>query len=326
MFGSAQWMESQSATTPPKLRHVIPTPRGELLRWANLRANPSSSKAADTYSVQRCSYGSHLYWDIGGSMTVHGVSDGFVTTLAAVFLGAGLFLTGCSSPSGPVLSTESPTATATAPPPAPAPPGPTEVARRSDPAIATDVYISATSIEVRDASGETLATFDYFQPASEVVAGLSTAFGGAPLTEAFESPNMHQPPGTSYTWDHAFPEDPGTDRALSEGGDFVLIDGDTAGTPPFYSNTSVLVSAEAVNGIHISTVDGIAVGDNTAEIAARYPYTAGPQGSRLDIFVGFVPLPPSDETPNPTFSVWLIAADPLGPITEFRTPSSNWGA
>lgn len=254
-------------------------------------------------------------------MTVHGVSDGFGKTLAALFLGSGLFLTGCSGPSGPVPATER-GATATAP--ATATPGPAEAARPSAPATVTDVYISTTSIEVRDASGETLATFDYFQPARELVAGLTTAFGSAPLTETIESNH----PGTSYTWGQFTPGDPGTGQALSTRRDFVLNDEEQAAAPPFYPNTFVVVSAEAVNGIHISTVDGIAVGDNATEIAARYPDTSQLWGTHLDIDVDLVPLPPAAEGPpgsGRTLSVRLRAPD-AGLITGLVAPSPNVGA
>ncbi|TFC85945.1 hypothetical protein [Cryobacterium sp. TMT3-29-2] len=256
-------------------------------------------------------------------MTVHDVSGKFGKTLAVLFLVAGLFLTGCSGPPDPVLGGKSPTATSTAPPKAPATatPDPIEAARPSTPAPVTDLLITATSLELRDASGTSLSTFDYFQPASELVAGLSTAFGSAPISERYEG-GSEVPPGTGYIWSNILPADP---KSPGPEGDFVLMDGVPGGTSPHEPNTWVKVSSSTVKGVHISTVDGISVGDDAAEIAARYPDTANPQGSRLDVFVGHVPLPPMDSLSELTFSVWLLAADPLGPITEFRSPSPNWG-
>ncbi|TFC85947.1 hypothetical protein E3T28_15745 [Cryobacterium sinapicolor] len=186
--------------------------------------------------------------------------------------------------------------------------------RSPAPEAVTDIFVSATSIELRDASGKTLSTFDYFQPASEVVAGLSQALGSAPILDNFEGRN-DVPPTTRYEW-----------------GGFLLNDPLTGGMPPFSSNTWVRVSSEAVNGVRISTVDGIAVGDSAADLEARYPDTsfrhplAGQ--SELHIGVGFVPLPPSDDYVGSelTFSVQLFARDPLGPITQLTTPSPNWGA
>ncbi|TFD32860.1 hypothetical protein E3T40_12340 [Cryobacterium sp. TMT1-19] len=250
--------------------------------------------------------------------------DKFGKALAALFLIAGLFLTGCSGPPGPVPGGESPTSTATptATATAKATPGLTEAAHPSAPAPVTDLLITAASIELRDASGTTLSTFDYFQPAGELVAGLSTAFGSAPISEHFEG-GSEVPPGTNYTWGDILPTGPESPTPWD--GDFVLVDGVPGGTSPHEPNTWVKVSSSAVNGVQISTVDGIAVGDDAAEIAARHPDTARPQGSRFDIFVGLVPLPPLDSLSELTFSVWLIAADPLGPITEFRSPSPNWG-
>ena len=251
------------------------------------------------------------------------MSDKFGKTLAALFLVAGLFLTGCSGPPDPVLGGKSLTAASTAPPTAPATatPGPAEAAHPSAPAPVTDLLITATSIELRDASGTTLSTFDYFQPAGELVTGLSTAFGSAPILEHYEG-GSEVPPGTQYIWGNILPTDP---ELPTPEGDFVLMDGVPGGTSRHEPNAWVGVSSSAVNGVHISTVDGISVGDDAAETAARSPDTARPLGSRLDIFVGLVPLPPLDSMSELTFSVWLIAADPLGPITEFRTPSPNWG-
>lgn len=238
-------------------------------------------------------------------MTFRRVSGGRGAALTALALVASvLLLTGCAGPADPVRGTANPTATPSAPTPSERPPAPAAV---------TNIFVSATSIELRDASGKTLSKFDYFQSASEVVTGLSQALGSAPIVENFKGRN-DTPPTTRYQWDG-----------------FVLNDPTTGGTPPFSSNTWVRVS-EAVNGVHIGTVDGIAIGDSAAELEARYPDTSFrlPSGdqSELNIGVGFVPLPPSDDNAGSarTFSVQLLAPDPLGPITQLTTPSPNWGA
>lgn len=236
-------------------------------------------------------------------MSLRSVPGGHGTALTALVLVASvLLLTGCAGPSIQVVDAPSRTAT---------PAQPTSSTRPPAPAPVTGIFVSAESIELRDASGNRLSTFDYFQPASEVVAGLSQALGSAPILENLEGHN-DVPPSTSYNW-----------------GGFVLNDPSTGGTPPYSSNTWVRVSSMAVNGVGISTVDGIAVGDSAAELEARYPDTSFrfPLGG-LNIGVGFVPLPPSDEAPGTdrTFSVQLVAPDPLGPITQLTTPSPNWGA
>ena len=64
-----------------------------------------------------------------------------------------------------------------------------------------------------DADGATLASFDYFQPTTEVVAGL-TEYLGAPV----DRPNpggIESPPGVDHEW-----------------GGLRLFDSDTPGTPP----------------------------------------------------------------------------------------------
>ena len=256
-------------------------------------------------------------------MTVRGRVAGRGKAFATLVLLAGaLLLSGCAGASNPVTSTLDPPAQPTQ---APA----TASARPPGPAAVTDILVSATSIEVRDGSGQALAVFDYFQPATELVAGLSTALGTAPTSEHYEG-NSEVPPGTRYIWGNVLPADPESERTPYPWGDFVLLDGAPDGTPPYDSNTWVMVSAGAVNGVHISTVDGIAVGDNAAELEARYPDTSfrhpliGQPG--LDIVVGSVSLEPFDQMPDPTFSVRLHAADPLGPITGFGAPIPNWGA
>lgn len=242
-------------------------------------------------------------------MTARGVPGGRGNALAKLVLVTGvLLLTGCSGPSHPVRGTPGPTAT------------PAASTRPPAQGAMSGLVVSATSIELRDASGKPQSTFDYFQPASEVVAGLSQALGSAPILVNFEGRN-DTPPTTRYKWD-----------------DFVLNDPLTGGMPPFSSNTWVRVSAEFVNGVRISTVDGIAVGDNAAELEARYPDTSDryPLAGQpaLHIGVGFVPFSPSDTYAGYeayagselTFSVQLFAPDPLGLITQLTTPSPSWGA
>ncbi|MCI4659322.1 hypothetical protein [Cryobacterium zhongshanensis] len=264
-------------------------------------------------------------------MTVRGAKYGRGTALSAVVVIAGFFLlTGCSGQASPVRGTPAASATPTAVASAPTASEPPPAA-----AAVTDLYISATSLELRDDSGQTLATFGYFQPANEVVAGLSAAFGSPPITEDYASEHNEQHPGTRYVWGNAYVEDPGLGLNPYTKGDFVFTDEDPVGVAPYEPNTFVLVAADTVNGIHISTVDGIAVGDSAAELEARYPDTSFryPHQPELDIGVGFVPLPPSNTYAGYesyagsqlTFSVQLSAPDPLGPITVFRAPSANWG-
>lgn len=228
-------------------------------------------------------------------------------------------LAGCTASS--MNATPSPTKSpSTAPTKTPATPSPapsTEAAPvPSDSASgAGEVVVTAAAIEVRDVNGDLVASYDYFQPTSDVVAGLTTAFGRE-ATASRKAGGNHTPPSTLHEW-----------------GGFQLVDTDTPGSPPYSSNHWVIVSSAAENGVDIRTVGGIAVGDNAAALEAAHAETSDrltvtglPE--RLDIYVGQVPLP--EMTPGSgealTFSVWLIAPDPAGAITEFRAPSPNFGA
>ncbi|MCI4659321.1 hypothetical protein [Cryobacterium zhongshanensis] len=243
-------------------------------------------------------------------MTVRGALSGNRDVLAVLVLTVGVvLLTGCSGQAGPPSATISPLATTT-----------TESAQPAA-AKVTNLVLSATSIELQNASGTSVSTFDYFQPPDELVSALTTALGSTPLVGAWGEDDKHS--GITYTW-----------------GDFALrdsnrvADGETRNCP----NSSFSVAAETVNGIHISTVDGIAVGDNAAELRARYPDSSWtnapadePQGDsvELHIAVGQVTLPPCEESggnSDRTYSVRLDATDPLGPITGIWGPSADWGA
>ncbi|TFB54515.1 MULTISPECIES: hypothetical protein [unclassified Cryobacterium] len=248
-------------------------------------------------------------------MADHGVS-GVGAVLSALLLAFGaVLLTGCSGLAVPIPRTPSPTAMPTAAP------TPTQSVSPPDPAEVTDIFLSATSIELRDASGNALSTFDYFQPASELVPALSLALGSAPI---FDTLGDERHPRITYSW-----------------ADFVVQDWDRdwdSPNAPRCPNTTFAVSAETVNGVHIGTVDGIAVGDNAAELEAQYPDSSWNISSlgqptddplQLRIVVGHVSLPPctpSSDRQDRTLSVVLIADDPLGPITHFYVPSVDSGA
>jgi hypothetical protein len=64
--------------------------------------------------------------------------------------------------------------------------------------VAASVTVSAEAIAVLDETGATLASYDYFTPTAEVVAGL-TAHLGAPVDSAYPG-GLEMPPGTVHEW------------------------------------------------------------------------------------------------------------------------------
>ncbi len=239
----------------------------------------------------------------------------FVTCVGAVVIAVAL--SGCAV-TGSQSSTQSspPAAPAETPPAAPVSAEPE--AQAEPEARAELVTVTAESITVTANDGTAIATFDYFQPTDDLVVGLTEVFDLEPRQERFEGGEGHAVPQTEWEWDG-----------------FFLIDNDGPGDPPHYTNHFVQVTVPAVGGVGIETVDGIRVGDDAATIERRYPdrahrVTTGDRPERLDVYVGAVPLPRAgNDDPAPDggyeFSVFLIALDPSGTITEFRTPSPNFG-
>lgn len=237
--------------------------------------------------------------------------------LVALLLVAALALTGCTAqePASPTATTgaEGPL---TRPKPSQTPKSTPVSPPAPEGADVRDVVVTATAIEVRDENGELVASYDYFQPTEEVVAGLSSAFGAAPVSSPYPGGN-HDGPGTNHEW-----------------GGFRLVDTDAPGQAPHFSNHHVSVATQLEGGVRISTTDGIMVGDDATALEAAHPETSMRstvigQPERTDIFVGHAPLPNLENGPASvplTFSVWLIAFDPDAGVSEFRAPSPNFGA
>lgn len=224
-----------------------------------------------------------------------------VLSLAAI----GVFAA-CSA--GPTAATSSPPVTS-APPTTPAP--------EPEP-VAASVAISAEAITVLDADGATLASFDYFQPTTEVVAGL-TAYLGAPV----DSPNaggMESPPGVDHEW-----------------GGLRLYDTDTPGTPPENPNHYVFVEGPMAGSLPVATAAGIgsatgvAIGDAPSELTIGVettpPYTDPSTGRTVSVSrVGIVTLPPNPaDSMERNFGVLVLSYDDTGVIERLSAPSANFG-
>lgn len=184
--------------------------------------------------------------------------------------------------------------------------------------VAASVAITAEAITVLDADGGALATFDYFQPTTEVVDGL-TALLGTPV----DSPNpggIETPPGVDHMW-----------------GDLRLFDTDTPGAAPYTPNHYVFVTGPAAGSVPIATAagvgsaDGIAVGDPATELTigveAGAPYTDPATGrTSLVSTIGIVPLPAHPDDPAPrNFAVMVVSYTDTGLIERLVAPSANFG-
>jgi len=215
-----------------------------------------------------------------------------VCAVSAVF--ASLTLAGCATP-------EAPAAAPTAPPAASA--TPTQVAEP----VVESVVITAESITLVGDDGSVLLESGYFEPTDDLVALLTETAGEAPEVEE----------------DVSYPERGPLDLITWPGLEIYDDEGD--GTAPHYPGFSVRVTDDVLGSASIETVDGIKVGESGSAVAAQYPNSTDEVDGQLDIYVGAVALPDSSEGTDLELRVWLMTKDADGPITEFRSPSANFG-
>lgn len=173
--------------------------------------------------------------------------------------------------------------------------------------IAERIVIRAESIAVIADDGSTLAEFDYFQRADEVVPVLEAVLGVSGVEVETDSSGGLV---TTYDW-----------------GGMQLIDGARTVEAPYYSELFFAVSADAIGDIVIETIDGVRVGDSGSELEERYPdeshrVTSGDRPERIDLMLDFVDHP--DEEFAEEFggvAVWVIIDPADGPVTAIRAPS-----
>ena len=168
--------------------------------------------------------------------------------------------------------------------------------------------------------GTTGAAFEYFEPVSGAVKGLSDAIGSEPAVADHPGSYNHAP-YTTYDWDG-----------------LVLNDPDAAAEEPFSTDRSITVSAPEVAGIPVDTVEGVRVGHSAPALEAAFPESwtrlkccGAPE--RTDFRLGAEPVDATAQQVEAytggtldgpfEFAVWLIAADPAATVTEFRAPSPN---
>jgi len=222
-------------------------------------------------------------------------------------------LAGCFPSSAPVdpPGTGTPSPSPSPSTPAPSAPGPTGAVPTDD-ARVTEIYITAEVIEFHDRDGAVVSTFDYFQPTEEVLYALTEVFGTAPVSEPYKH---NHGSGIGHTWDGFHLTDPSYASA------------------PYAPSHFVGVTAESVHGVHVRTIDGIAIGDSAPEVEAAHPHESErftyPNGVELlQIFVGTVRLPDQEAAAGVehNFTVGIYMDNPDGVVINIGAPTPNFGA
>jgi hypothetical protein len=215
-----------------------------------------------------------------------------VAALAVVIALAGCTPTPTPTPSPVAVETATPTPTA-------------------DP-VAASVAITAESIGVLDASGTSLWTDDYFGTADAAVAALTDAFGASPVEAAVSG--IEGRATKSYTWDG-----------------FVL-NAERDGKAPLYANYYVRADKPAVGAIALTTLEGVAVGSDTAVLASKFPkglttYSDSAGKKHYNYLIGTVDLGkhPEEGDANLKFAVFVQTSGKSGAVTSILSQSSNWG-
>ena len=177
------------------------------------------------------------------------------------------------------------------------------------------VVISAEAITInsRDTSVD---GFSYFLPTAGTVDALTAVFGEEPTVGILDA-GIESYPGVTYTW-------PGIE----------IIDSDFPSDPVYEPEYRVSVTSAELNGVLLTTVGGVQVGDSTSDLESSFPGEASRSvvnggAERLDVMLGTIDLPqeasyPANE-PQRTFSVWVSTTDPAGSVDTIAAPWPNFG-
>jgi predicted small secreted protein len=224
-----------------------------------------------------------------------------------VLLTAATALSGCVPGAGPAVSPSSSATGSAAPTPTPEVP------------LAASVAISAEAIAVLDSAGAPIASFDYFQPTAEVVAGLSEHLG-APVDNANPG-SIETPTGINHVWD-----------------DLVLFDTDTPGAAPENPNHYVFVEGTSAGSVPVATsagvgsAAGVRVGDSTTSLTVGVELASSgtdpSTGRTMEVYrIGIVPLPPHPAVPTEprNLGVMVVTHTDTGLVERLVAPSANFG-
>jgi len=152
------------------------------------------------------------------------------------------------------------------------------------------------------------ASFSYFDPIEGVIGAVTAAVGADPVVERY-SPTVEPGPGTRYDW-------PG----------LRIVDEDWPATEPLDSNYYVAFTAPELNGVTLTTVDGIKVGDPAVPLEEKYP-NIGTAEPIFSVFVERIDVPRSEA--NPRDGSWIgvtVQTDnPERTISTISAPYEDYG-
>ena len=154
-----------------------------------------------------------------------------------------LLVAGCSA-TPPTASTPTASVGETAPP--------TPAATSTAEPVVDRVAFDSTGISLLRNDGTIAGSFTYFQPAAEVVAALTSAFGAEPTVEDIQPYEGYG--YTRYDWNG-----------------FAVEDSVQPSDGAYYVDFRVNASVASLNGVALRTVDTIAVGRDTAAVESAHP-------------------------------------------------------
>lgn len=185
--------------------------------------------------------------------------------------------------------------------------------------VAAAITVSAEAIAVLDERDATLASFDYFTPAADVVAGLSE-YLGAPVSSPHPG-GGESAPGTVHEW----------------GGLRITDPDEPAAAAPYSVDYWVNVTGPDANGLPVGAPAGVGspagvhVGDPFTSVTlldeSVAEWTDADGRPRAFTRVGLVPLPPGggEYGDSPSFGILVTGFTDDDAVTDLRAPSPNWG-
>jgi len=216
--------------------------------------------------------------------------SGIIVALAVVLAGCAQSPAEAPTPTGAPTSTSTPEASATP----------------SSDVVA--VVAGPEAFSLVDATGTALESFDYDRPSGAARAALATLFGADPLVNDYSSGKI---PSYSYEWEGVRLADP-----LGEGSEF---------SPDW----SIIFTAASLGEITFRSVEGTVVGEPAAAVWDRYPdhpEQVDAAGNRhFSISVEETSIGTDDQGNDRTYSVFISAESPDGPITSIAAPYTNFG-